>query len=226
MKRGIFAGAILALALVVAPAVHAQYTQLQQGSQIKLTLLTGLSTAVARDGDAFTAVVAEPVFLGNQLILPAGTKVHGQVGAIVRPRRFSLIRGESSMNLVFRSLEVDSRIIPVQLSILSIYNGDSDTGKRRKDVKTVEGVVVEEKHDIKGDVMAAGLGTGGGSLVGLVFSNVVRGFGIGLAGSAAYIMAKKGKEVELPAQTGILVRTDSTVSIPAVKTAGYSSGAQ
>ncbi len=67
-----------------------------------------------------------------------------------------------------------------------------------------EGQVVQAKHDIKGDVIAGTIGTGGGTLVGVVFSNVARGFGIGLAGSAVYIMERKGKEVELPAQTAII----------------------
>ena len=41
--------------------------------------------SVAHDGDPFTATVAEPVFSGNQLILPAGTKVHGTVTALHVP---------------------------------------------------------------------------------------------------------------------------------------------
>ena len=57
---------------------------------------------------------------------------------------------------------------------------------------------------------------GGGTLIGAVFSNAIRGFGIGLAGSAAYIVARKGKEVELPAQTGMIVRMDNTITVPSV----------
>jgi len=48
---------------------------------------------------------------------------------------------------------------------------------------------------------------------------VVRGLTIGLVGSTAYIMAKKGKEVELPAQTALLVRLDSNVSVPTASAA-------
>jgi hypothetical protein len=62
--------------------------------------------------------------------------------------------------------------------------------------------------------VAATVGTGGGTLVGAIFSHVARGFGIGLAGSAVYIVARKGKEVELPAQTGMLVRMDNTITVP------------
>ncbi len=89
-------------------------------------------------------------------------------------------------------------------------------GKRRKDVKIEEGQVVQEKHDVKGDIVGAAIGTGGGTLVGAVFSHVARGFGFGLAGSAAYVVARKGKDLELPAQTGMLVRMDDTVTVPVV----------
>ena len=87
-------------------------------------------------------------------------------------------------------------------------------GRKRKDLKVDEGSVVEEKHDYKGDIIGGTVGMGGGTLIGAVFSNAVRGFGLGLAGSAAYIVARKGKEVELPAQTGMLVRLESTVTVP------------
>jgi hypothetical protein len=119
------------------------------------------------------------------------------------------------MNLTFRSIEVDSRLIPVQMSIIAIEqpHGQAD-GKRRKDVKIEEGQVVQEKHDIKGDVLGATIGTGGGAVIGAVFSNVARGFGFGLAGSAGYIMVRKGKELELPAQTGMLIRMDNTIIVP------------
>jgi hypothetical protein len=92
-------------------------------------------------------------------------------------------------------------------------SGDK-AGKTRKDVKVDEGQVIEAKYDIKGDVLAGTIGTGGGTLVGAVFSHVARGFGIGLIGSTAYIMSRKGKEVDLPAQTIITVRMENTVTLP------------
>jgi hypothetical protein len=209
---------LLAAALVctAAPSSYAEPRQVIQGTQIHLTLLSGISSAVARDGDPFVAVVAEPVYLGSQLLLPAGTRVNGIIGTVEKARHFSMFRGQAYMNLTFRSIEVDSRLVPVQMSIITIDqpHGQAD-GKRRKDVKVEEGQVVQEKHDIKGDIVGATIGTGGGTLVGAVFSHVARGFGFGLAGSAAYIVARKGKDLELPAQTGMLVRMDNTITVPA-----------
>jgi hypothetical protein len=215
MKRFISVCALLSALVWLTPAVRAQSNSVQPGTQLRLTLVDGLTTSVAHDGDPFTAIVAEPVFSGNQLLLPAGAKIHGTVTSVTRPKWFAMVRGGASMNLVFNSIEVQSRIFPVQMSILSLYSGKTDDTKRRKDLKTTEGVVVEEKRDIKNDVMTAGLGTGGGALVGVLFSNVARGTVIGLVGTSAYIMTKKGKDVELPAQTGMLVRMDSSVTLPA-----------
>jgi hypothetical protein len=206
---------VAVLFCAAAPASYADPHQLLQGMQVHLTLLNGISSAASRDGDPFVAVVAEPVYLGNQLLVPAGTRVNGIIGTVAKARHFSLFRGQAYMNLTFRSIEIDSRLIPVQMSIIAIEqpHGQADS-KRRKDVKIEEGQVVQEKHDVKGDLVGGAIGTGGGTLIGAVFSHAIGGFGIGLAGSAAYIVERKGKEVELPAQTGMVVRMDNTITVP------------
>jgi hypothetical protein len=219
LKTGLSFLLVAALVGTAAPASYAEPRQLMQGTQVHLTLLSNINTSVSREGDPFVAVVAEPVYLGNQLLLPAGTRVNGLIGTVEKARHFSLFRGQAYMNLTFRSIEIDSRLIPVQMSIIALEqpHGQSE-GKRRKDVKIEEGQVVQEKHDFKGDVVGATIGTGGGTLIGAVFSHVVRGFGFGLVGSAAYVVARKGKDVELLAQTGMLVRMDNTITVPAANT--------
>jgi hypothetical protein len=226
MKRFVSLFAVLSLALWLSPAVYAQATQINPGTQVRLTLINGLSTSVAHNGDPFTAVVAEPVFAGSEMLLPAGAKVHGTITTVERPKWFSMFRGGASMNLAFSSIEVESRIFPAKMSILSIYSGSGDTYKQRKDLKTVEGEVLQQNRDIKGDVKVLAIGTAGGSTVGLLFSNVARGTIFGLVGGGAYVMAKKGKEVDLPAQTGMTVRMDSALSVPAtlMHNASYTSG--
>jgi uncharacterized protein YcfJ len=124
------------------------------------------------------------------------------------------------MSLSFKSIELDSRLIPVQMSILAIGKPRVDSySQPRRDVKITEGEVVQEKHDYKGDALGMVIGGGGGSLVGVLFSNVTRGLGIGLAAGAVYVVARKGKEVDMPAQTGMLARLDSTVTVPYISAA-------
>jgi len=221
MKGVVSIGVAVCLILTAAVPVQSQFqsqsNQLVQGTQIRLVLLNGLSTSVTRGGDPFTAVVSEPVYIGGQLVLPAGARVTGQVGTVLKPKRFSLFRGQAAMNLTFRSIEVDHREIPVQMSILAIQGGSAQSnGGKRKDVKLEEGQVVQAKRDIKGDIVIVTLGTGGGTVAGAIFSHVVRGLAFGLIGSTTYVMARKGKGVELPAQTALLVRLDSNITLPTV----------
>ena len=205
---------LFAMLLFVSPTVYAQSNQVVPGTQVHLSLLNGVSTSVAHDGDPITAMVTDPVFLGNQLILPAGAKVHSTVTSVTRPKFFSMFRGGASMNVSFDSIEVESRIFPAKMSIISIYGGGTEASRQRKDLKTVEGEVVQENRGVRGDIEDVAIGTAGGSTVGLLFSHVLRGTVFGLVGSSAYIVAKKGKDVELPAQTSMLVRMDTTVSLP------------
>ncbi len=216
---------VFALACSAAPPTYAKPRQVLQGTEIHLTLINAINSATAREGDPFVAVLAQPVAIDSRIVLPAGTRVHGYVGTIQRPKQFAMFRGQAYMSLTFKSIEIDGRLIPVQMSLLAIgqprVNSDS---KRRRDVKIVEGEVIEQKHDYKGDAGGVVLGGGGGSLVGVVFSNVVRGMGIGLAAGAVYVVARKGKNVELPAQTGILARLDSTVTVPFIAASSDSPG--
>jgi hypothetical protein len=216
LSLGVSFGAVVLLFAAAAIPARAQSHELLQGTEVHLRLLTGLSTAVAKSGDPFVAEVTQPVTMGSQVILPAGTRVHGTVGGIIHARHFSIFRGQAAMSLSFRDLEVDSRIFPAKMSILRLErpsSGDRE-GKKRRDIKVDEDQVVEAKHDIKGDVLGGAIGVGGGSLVGVVFSNVTRGFGFGLIGAGVYIVERKGKEVDLPAQTNIRVRMDNTVTLP------------
>lgn len=215
--------AVLSVALLcgTAPVSFSEPRQVVPGTQVRLHIVSNIGTATSRNGDPFVAVVSEPVFVGNTLLIPAGTRVNGVIGTVEKARRFSIFRGQAYMDLTFRSLEIDSRLIPIHMSIIAIEQPSSDRdGQRRKDVKIDEGQIIEQKHDYRGDIMGGSIGTGGGALVGLIFSNVARGFGFGLAGSAAYIVARKGKEVDLPAQTGMLVRIDNGVTLPATVGAG------
>ncbi len=215
MKAVVSVLLVFALVCSAVPPTYAEPRQVLQGTEIHLTLIIGINSATAKEGDPFIAVLAQPVTFDSRIVLPAGTRVHGVIGTIQRPKQFAMFRGQAYMNLTFKSIEIDSRLTPVQMSLLAIgqprVNSES---KRRNDVKIVEGEVVEQKHDYKGDAEGMVIGGGGGSVVGLVFSNLARGVGIGFAAGAIYVVARKGKNVELPAQTGMLARLDSTVTVP------------
>jgi len=207
----------LAVSAVLPTPASAEPHQIIQGTEVHLTLLTPISSSTSREGDPFIAVLAQPVALESRIILPAGTRIHGVIGTIQKPKNFSVFRGQAYMNLAFQSIEIDSRLIPVQMSIIAIGRPRVDSySTARRDVKIIEGEVVQEKHDYKGDAYGMAITGGGGSLMGVLFSNVARGLGIGFAAGAVYVVARKGKEVELPGQTGLLTRLDSTLIVPVI----------
>jgi len=218
---------ILALTLVctAAPPTYAEPRQLLQGTEVHLTLLTPINSSHSKEGDPFVAVLAKPVAFDSRILLPAGTRVNGVIGTIQKAKAFSVFRGQAYMSLEFKTIEIDSRLIPVQMSILAIGQPRVDSySKPRKDVKITEGEVLQEKHDYKGDAIGVAVGGGGGTLLGAIFSNVGRGMGIGFAAGAVYVVARKGKEVDLPVNSGMLARMDSTITVPFIS-AGNLSGA-
>jgi hypothetical protein len=227
MKRWMAVFAALTCSMIATPAIHAQTDarQLIPGTEVRVSLTNELSSREARIGDPFTAVVTEPVFSGTNLVLPAGAIVHGHIAGVERPRWFSAFRGGASLNLVFDSVEVQSRLFPARMSILNIYSNGADVSQR-KDLTTIEGEVVQEHQTVKNDVMDVAMGTAGGATVGLIFTRVMRGTVLGLAGSGAYVAARKGKDVELPAKTGMIVRMDTNLALPAMllRNASYASG--
>jgi len=149
-------------------------------------------------------------------VVPAGTRIHGAVGNVARARYFSSFKGQAYVNLVFKTIEIDSRLISAQMSLVAIGKPrtGSNTAPIRKDVKITEGEVVEEKHSYKEDAIALAVGGGGGSTIGLIAGSLGKGMGIGFAVGAAYVVAHKGKEVNLPANTAMLVRIDNSVMVP------------
>ncbi len=58
MKSLVALCAAVLVALSLTPTVHAQSNELTPGTQVRLTLVNGLTTRVAHNGDPFTAVVA------------------------------------------------------------------------------------------------------------------------------------------------------------------------
>jgi hypothetical protein len=46
-----------------------------------------------------------------------------------------------------------------------------------------------------------------------------------MAGGAIYVVARKGKEIDMPPQTGMLVRMDNTITVPSIAASAQTSGA-
>jgi hypothetical protein len=198
----------------ITPAQAAEFT-VPQGTQMRLILQNSLSTRTAQEHDQFTATLAQSVRVGDRVIFPAGSVVQGEVTLVERAKRLAPFRGKAAIHLRFETVRTPAgRDYPLMASLVSVHEPGKDIEQSSAKAKTSEEGTVEAKSDVKKDILT-GLGAaGGGALVGAIFGSVARGLVIGTAGGAAYVLAKKGKEVDLPQGTGMVIRMDRALTIP------------
>src|ERR1043166_8123085 len=71
--------AIIALSATFARAQAAHEVTIEPETKAKLILQTRLSSKLSEVGDPITAVLDEPLYVGNDLVVPRGTEFHGRV---------------------------------------------------------------------------------------------------------------------------------------------------
>ncbi len=161
---------------------------LAEGTQIQVRLDTGLSSKTARLEDRFEASVVEPVQQGEDLVIPAGSRVRGVVKG-VEPAHLPAQSGR--LDLQFDALFLDEQRLDIVGSVSSVgQQKTSDTAK-----KAGIGAVL-------GGVLGGLLGGKDGAIVGVVL------------GGGGAVAGTKGKDVELPAGTVLTVRLDRPLTLP------------
>jgi hypothetical protein len=181
---------VLSMLLLYPHLCPAQEFTLPQGTKITLQLDDHLSTRLNREGDAFTAKVISPVYVGDRQIIPKGSVVSGSISRILRPGRF---RGKAVMNLLFKSIRIPGYPETPIVASLSSVDPDGNSGVRAEGSIEGEGSIGRDT----GRVLApAGTGAGIGGIVGGGKGAAV-GAGIGAAVGLATIFATRGKDLEM-----------------------------
>jgi len=209
-KRG-YLMAVISLCLGLPALSYSQQSTneitLAQGTKISLQLNDHLSTKNNSEGDPFSAIVIEPVYQGDNLIISKGSTISGSISRIVRPGRFS---GKATMNLLFYSISIPGRgVLPLTASLVKIDpQGDGSVGN--------EGTVVG-KSSRTGDVVgvlgptAAG-GAIGGGIGGAKGAGI--GAGVGAAVGLGSIFITRGKDLEMRKGATLEISLDRPLSVP------------
>ncbi|HEV8524229.1 MAG TPA: fibronectin type III domain-containing protein [Terriglobales bacterium] len=176
------------------------------GTEIRAALETALSTKTSQVGDRFTALVTEPVrAVDGSVAIPAGSRINGEVTEAETGKTLPQLRGRGKLQLRFREVILpNGATVPLTATLGSV--NEKATGE--------EGQV---ESGTKGSTAAKGVGIGAaiGTVGGLIFGSALKGLVIGAIAGGGYVLATKGKDVELPAQTGITLRLDHSLIVPA-----------
>ncbi len=175
------------------------------GIEIQATLQDELSTKFSRYGDKFTAIVSQPVnAVDGSLAIPAGSKITGEVVESEQGRTLPAVRGRGKLNLRFRDLILpDGTTLPLNASLVSVHN-----------MKANEEGQVQSGTSGKTAAKGVGIGAGLGTVAGLIFGGPLKGLAIGAIVGGGYVLAAKGKDVVLPANSGMILRLEQTLSVP------------
>jgi len=180
---------------------------LPEGTRVYLQLNTPLSTRTSSEGDTFTAVVTEPVSIGEKIVIPKGSDVTGSVSRIQRPGRF---KGKAVMTLQFQSISIPGRgQLPIVASLIGV---DREGNRGVNDEGTIVGEGSEGRDAgrvIVPGLAGAGIGTlaGGGKGAGI-------GAGVGVSIGLASVFTSRGKDIEIRRGATLDISLDKPLVIP------------
>jgi len=212
-----FLAILVSLLLVPLPGWGRDF-YMSEGTEIKLNLHTGIDTKINQEGDRLICTVAEPVMLEGFEVIPVGARVHGRISDLQKPRRFPSRAGR--LVIAFESVEVPGGgVVQISGSLWDLYEPDEYANDDK-----LPDVNIGEEGQLKAGgpgklkrtvsvLGGAAVGAGAGSTAGAV----VAGAAIGVAvGAGVAFLWFKGKQVQLPAGLGIIMRVDRgvTVSVP------------
>ncbi len=189
----------------------AQGLEIASGTEIHAALDSALSSKTSHPGDEFTAVVNEPVRANNGAVaIPTGTRIRGQVTEAEEGKTLPMVRGRGRLNMRFVDMTLPNGVsVPLAATLASV--NDTRTGSEGEVTSSTKGGSAAK------DV---GIGAGLGTVAGLIFGSALKGLLIGAIAGGGYVLATKGKDVELPRQTGLALRLDHDLVIPAAPSSG------
>ncbi|MFO7587117.1 MAG: YMGG-like glycine zipper-containing protein [Gemmatimonadota bacterium] len=175
-----------------------QYAQLTvaSGTSFAVRLDQELSTRTSSVGDLFTVTTTAPLTDGSQVVVPAGTKIRGEItvaqasGGSGQP---------ATLKVKFDDLTVDGQSYPVSLSI-------------------TEAQVETKGRDSTGDkALKIGGGAAAGALIGQLIGKDTKstliGAAVGAAAGTGFQMTTQDVDAVLPEGSTMTVRLDEPLSV-------------
>jgi len=178
------------------------------GARIPLVLKQGISTRNARVGDPVYAQTVFPITQNNQLLIPAGTFVQGEIRSITRPGR---VKGRAQLQMSFTSLVFPNGYTVLLPGAVQGTPGSKDTdikgsegtiqqaGSKGKDAQTIASTTLPGAGigAIAGGGKGAAIGAATGSVVGLATVLLTRGPDVQLdQGASVEMVVERAIEID------------------------------
>lgn len=186
--------------------------QIEEGSKLKMTVASVISTGLNREGDEFFAEVTDDFSTENGIVIPCGTVAHGTVSKIENSKRLGR-DGYISVNFDYL-ITPDGRKIPIEASMTTKRHPATSTAKiiLEDTAYTVAGGVIGGLLALKFLGLGAAVATKGGTLAG--------GAGIGAVAGLTASMVRKGKEILIAPGDEINVKIAENMELPILSEEG------
>jgi hypothetical protein len=188
------------------PVLKGTVTTVPVGTSFEIITNSEINTKRNHVGELFTATLNQPISVGSDIVIPAGSEVYGQITYSEDAGR---VGRNAIMEIKFTSVKPPyGHKIPMMGKIITKDNTGVLRGGSLKQqlVKNVSSVAVTT---VGGLAVGAGIGAIAGEAgVGTAIGSTVGGvFGLG------YIVMRKGSEVNLPMGTKMIVTLEQPLTV-------------
>lgn len=200
------------------------------GTKFRAQLKTTLDSGSTRAGEQVEATINEPIYVNGTPVIPAGSRLIGNVTDAVSAKRFRA-GANGKIDLKFTSVETpDGRRFPLSASVDGIrLSGGSAAGRVGKGVAAT--AIGAGSGALLGTAIGAIVGgAGGGRSVGQAIGvGAIMGTAIGGGVGAIGGVVRKGSEVKLNAGMSLPLQLDANLQVTASQQAnqppyGYGAG--
>ncbi|MDP3717601.1 MAG: hypothetical protein Q8T13_07545 [Acidobacteriota bacterium] len=158
------------------------------GSELDVRLSTALTSDTAKVEDAVEATTVVDLYRGEDLIVPAGSRLTGYVSSVERASRTDR---QGKLTIQFTRLIVNGRTNDARAHVTEALESDG----------------------LKGELPRIGAGAGVGAIIGGILGGTKGAIAGILIGGGGVVAATEGKDVHLPEGTVLRVRFDDAVQL-------------
>lgn len=174
------------------------------GTTMDLVMVTDASTKTANIGDPIEAKLAAPLVVDGKVVAEEGSVVRGKISDLKRASHAKDQEGRAFLKYDFTSIETVG-----------------GTKSLNATVTSSEGKELEAKSTSTRDKLLIGGGTVAGAVIGKVAGGSTKSTIIGAIGGAAVgagaVAASKGHELEIPAGSKVVLKTEEPITVMMAK---------